>query len=230
MPGQTYATLQDDLADWAERINDDQLINQIPNIIDRAERKVAREVKILGFTRFVRTTTGDGMGIGNPIYDKPAEWRETQSFVIFIEDIPGSGIYNREKTLFQRTRQYISAYWPVRSKTGEPLYYADYDWNHWLIGPTPARQYPFEVGYYERIQPLSDQNQTNWMTRFAADILHDACMIEAHAYLKNADNANLQMWVGMYEAAKKALTMEDLRQQIDRSQQSAKPATAQQGA
>lgn len=110
---------------------------------------------------------------------------------------------NTVNWLLPRAYEFSRQYWPDDSQMDSPKYYSDYDYNHWLIVPTPAQNYPFEVLYYEQPLPLSVSNQTNWFTEFAPDALYYGSLIEASVYLKNDDR--LATWKGMYDQAVSAI-------------------------
>lgn len=113
---------------------------------------------------------------------------------------------NSVNWLLPRGYELSRQYWPDDSKTDNPKYYSDYDYNHWLLVPTPSQNGPFEVIYYEQPMPLSDSNQQNWFTEFAPDALYYGSLIEASIYLKNDDR--VATWQGMYDQAVSAMNGE----------------------
>ena len=94
-----------------------------------------------------------------------------------------------------------------------PLYYADYDYDHWLIAPTPDQDYAFETIYYERIEPLSSANQTNWLTRNAPNAVLYGTLLQAMPYLKNDQR---QIFQQKYTEAMQVLKAEDMTRLADR--------------
>jgi hypothetical protein len=113
-----------------------------------------------------------------------------------------------------RKYEYLRNYWPDATDTDVPLYYADYDYTHWLIAPTPAAAYPFEVVYYERPQPLDSSNQTNWFTEYAPQALLYGSLLQAMPFLKN-DN-RVGMWKALYDESIATLKAEDVQRTGDR--------------
>jgi hypothetical protein len=103
---------------------------------------------------------------------------------------------NSATTLFPRSREYCKTYSADASVTGLPIYYGNYDYNHWIIAPTPAQAYPIEISYYEQPDPLSALNQTNWFTQYAPDALLYGTLLEAAPYLKN--DARIPIWKQLY--------------------------------
>lgn len=206
----TFNTLQDDIRSYLERgasaITDPLVFAQIPKLINFAERRISRDLKIQGFQTVVTTTLQSGVAV----VQKPDRWRETISINI------GTGNqFNTRKTLFVRSYEYIRSYWPDETETDEPIFYSDYSYTNWIFGPTPDDDYPMEVLYYELPPLLDDQTQTNWLTEFAPNLLLYATLLEATPYLKNDER--IPVWQNMYAMAAQALNGEDLKKILDRS-------------
>jgi len=204
----TFTSLQVDLRNYLERggATDPIVYEQIPRLITLAERRSARELKIQGFQTVVNTT----MQAGVAVYAKPDRWRDTISINY------GTGTNNNVHTpVFARSYEYIRSYWPNETELGQPKFYADYDYKHWIFVPTPAESYPMEVLYYELPPLLDDTNQTNWLTEFAPNLLLYGSLVEATPFVK--DDERVQLWQSYYDRALAALNGEDLQKIVDRS-------------
>jgi hypothetical protein len=206
----TFTTLQQDVRRYLERgatLAEDAIVyEQIPRLINLAERRIARELKIQGFINVVTDT----LIVGQSVYQKPDRWRDTVSINI------GTGATNDvRKFLFTRDYEYLRSYWPDESLTEEPVFYADYNYTNWLILPPPDEAYPFEVLYYELPVLLDDENQTNWLTDYAPQVLLYATLLEATPFLKNDDR--IPVWQQMYDRSAAMLNGEDLAKILDRS-------------
>jgi len=206
----TFESLQQDVRRYLERgatlASDAVVYEQIPRLINLAERKIARELKVQGF---INVVTGE-LNAGQSVYPKPDRWRDTVSINI------GTGAtLNDRKFLFTRDYEYIRTYWPNALDTEQPLFYSDYDYSHWLIAPTPDQDYPFEILYYELPPLLDDSVQTNWVTEYAPQLLLYGTLVEATPFLKNDER--IQVWQSMYDRAAAMLNGEDLGKILDRS-------------
>jgi len=206
----TFTTLRQDVQRYLERgatyASDPVVFDQIPRLINLAERRIARELKIQGFINVVSGTLQAGVAV----YDKPDRWRDTVSINI------GTGASNNtRKVLFARVYEYLLSYWPDRTATSQPLFYSDYDYSHWLIAPTPDAEYPFEVLYYELPPLLDEAVQTNWLTEYAPQLLLYGALLEATPFLKNDER--IPVWQNMYDRAAAMLNGEDLAKILDRS-------------
>lgn len=190
----TYDSLLTDVQTYAER-DDQPFVTQLPRFVMLAENRLASEVRGLGLQNYVNSVL-----TGNTI-QKPARWRETVSFNITV----GPDI----AFLYPRTYDYCRAFAPDPSQTGVPRYYADYGYEHFLIAATPDQNYPFEISYYERPEPLSDANQTNWTTQYAPQLLLYATLLEAQPFLKRAER--IAEFQGMYDRALQGIAQETTR-------------------
>ena len=206
----TFTTLQEDVRRYLERgdtlASDAVVYEQLPRLINLAERRIARELKVQGFINVVN----GALTAGQSVYDKPDRWRDTVSFSI------GTGTSNNTyKTLFTRDYEYLRKYWPDATQTDTPVFYSDYDYSHWLISPTPDADYPFEILYYELPALLDDSVQTNWITEFAPQLLLYGTLLEATPFIKNDER--IPVWQDMYDRAAAMLNGEDLGKVLDRS-------------
>jgi hypothetical protein len=201
----TYSSLLEDVRRYLERgftAESDQIVyEQLPRLITLGERRISRELKIQGLIRAVTTPLQTGVAT----YRKPDRWRDTVSMT--VDGAP----------IFARAYEYCRNYWPDEAQTGAPQFYADYDYNHWLITPTPNANSTLEVMYYEQPRFLGEDFQTNWLTEYAPDLLLYATLLEATPFLKKDER--IATWQQMYDRAAQALNGEDLKKIMDRSAQ-----------
>jgi len=206
----TFTTLKQDVQRYLERGNtlasDPIVFEQIPRLINLAERRIARELKVEGFINVVTGT----LSAGQSVYPKPDRWRDTVSINI------GTGAtFDNRKIIYARVYEYLRSYWPNALETDTPIFYSDYDYSHWLLAPTPDAAYPFEILYYE-LPPLLDESvQTNWITEYAPQLLLYGTLVEATPFLKNDER--IPVWQSMYDRAAAMLNGEDLAKILDRS-------------
>jgi len=197
----TYDSLVENIQSYLER-SDTQTLDKIPLFIMLAEQIIASQIKFLG-NMTVNTST---MVIGQPIIDKPARWHKTVSMNVTVAGV-------RQPVLL-RKYEYLREYNPNANVTGVPAYFGDYDYTHWLVAPTPAAAYEFEVLYYERIQPLDSSNQTNWFTIYAPQALLYGSLLQAMPFLKNDER--MPMWQQNYDQIIQTLKAEDVQRIGDR--------------
>lgn len=204
----TYTSLVSRVKRFVERGATGQDPNfevELPWLINDAERDLAVELKVLGFTRFV---TGV-MTAGVPVYPKPARWKQTASINY------GVGASMNERTfLLPRLYEFVRLYWPDQTIQGAPEVYADYNYTNFIFAPTPDAGYPFEIAYYQELQLLDAANQTNWLTDNEPTLLLVATLLKAAPYLKN--DPRIPTWQAFYDRRLLALTAQDVDRQTDR--------------
>ncbi len=196
-----YQRLVDMLPSWLER-KDDAFKAQIPNFINLAENRIATDMKQEGFQSVV-----EGVFDLSNVLPKPSFWRETISFTYKV----GSKVTD----LKLRTLEYVKKFWPDANDTDLPLYFADYNINHFYIAPTPPEKYAFELVYYARLQPLTIDHQENWLTLNAPQTLFYATLLEAAMWCKNP--AAEQKWMQQYQIATGGIINEDNQRAEDRN-------------
>jgi len=197
----TYDSLTSTVLQYLER-QDQAVVNAIPTFITLCEFEIAQEIKTLGQLTVANSTVTPN----NPVLAKPARWRKTVSMSINNGSVM--------QPVFLRKFEYLKNYWPNPTLTGTPAYYADTDYEHWYLAPTPDQAYEFEVLYYERIAPLSSTNQTNWLTQYAPNAMLYGTLLQAMPFLKNDARAIFQQ---KYTEAITALKTEDVTRVGDRS-------------
>ena len=79
----------------------------------------------------------------------------------------------------------------------------------------PAVAGSLEVLFYQMPRLLDDENETNWLTEFAPNILLYGALLEATPYVKNDERVPL--WQATYDRAAQALSGEDMKKVMDRS-------------
>jgi hypothetical protein len=193
----TYDSLVADVITYSER-NDAGFIAQIPRLIMMTEQNIASQIKTLMQLVVVDTT----LLAGTAVLEKPVRWRKTISMKV------------NGAPIVQRSMDYITQY-QSESDDGLPLYYAEYDYDHWALAPVPDDAYPVEIIYYSRIQPLDQENQENLLTREAPQALLYGTLLQAQGYLKSLDK--IPVWKGYYDDAISALTGEDAKRKTDRN-------------
>lgn len=193
----TYDSLVEDVIKYSER-NDESFVAQIPRLIMLTEQAIAAEIKTLIQLNVVDTV----IAAGDSVIEKPVRWRKTTSM-----KINGVPVLNRS---MDYVTQYLS-----ESDPGQPIYYAEYDYDHWGFAPVADQSYPVQIIYYSRIQPLDVNNQENLLTREAPQALLYGTLLQAQGFLKNTEK--LAVWKQYYTDAINALKGEDGSRIVDRN-------------
>jgi hypothetical protein len=198
----TYDSLTSTVLQYLER-SDAAVVDAIPTFITMCEFEIAQNIKTLGQMEVVDSN----MTINNPVIAKPARWRKTTSMTLSVS--------GQKQPLLVRKLEYLNNYAQDVTATGVPLYYADYDYDHWFVAPTPNAAYAFEALCYTRLEPLSSSHQTNWLTINAPNAMLFGTLKQTAPFLKN--DARLAVWKSMFDEALAALKTEDTLRVADRS-------------
>ena len=188
----TYDSLVENIQSYLER-TDTATLEKIPLFIMLAEQVIASEIKFLGNLNVANSTCTTAQNT----LQKPARWHKTVSMNVTVA--------GERQPILLRKYEYLREYWPDDTQTGIPKFYCDYNYDNWLVAPTPASTYSFEVLYYERVQPLDSNNQTNWFTIYAP---------QAMPFLKNDERT--PMWQQQYQAIMNTLKTENIQRIGDR--------------
>jgi len=207
----TFNSLLQDLRDYLERGTavDPTVYAKLPSLVNLAERQLADSLKLLGF---VEVLTGT-MSVGTSVIVKPDRWRSTISINFGV----GDPLLTQQKRvpLLPRTYEYLRFYWPNEALTGQPKFYADYEYSHWLVAPTPDLAYPFEVNAWMLPPLLDDTNQTNWSTQYASNALLHGALLQATPFVKNDER--IPVWQEIYDRDCAILEAQDVKRIIDRT-------------
>jgi hypothetical protein len=200
----TYDTLTASVQDYLER-NDATLVAEIPLFIMLGERRVARDLKILG----LKNAITDALVEGSSVFQKPTRWLNDSSFNI------GTGtLFDTRLFLEQRAYEWCRTYWPDPTQVGTPKYYAsDYNYYFWFLVPTPDRAYPYEILYYETPQLIDPTTSSNFLTENAPEVLLYATLLETASYLK--DDERVPVWTDYYNKARQNIGDEDMKRIYD---------------
>jgi hypothetical protein len=197
----TYDSLVENIQSYLER-TDTATIEKIPLFIMLAEQVIASQIKFLG-NLTVNTST---MVIGEATIQKPARWHKTVSMNVTVS--------GERQPVLLRKYEYLREYWPNPTTKDVPKFYCDYDYDHWLIAPTPDVAYNFEVLYYQRVQPLDSSNQTNWFTNYAPQALLFGSLMQAMPFLRNDER--MPFFQQQYDLIMQTLMAEDRLRVADR--------------
>jgi hypothetical protein len=197
VPVMTYDSLVADVQNYMER-DDPQFVAQIPSLIYLAEQSLAAEIKTLQQLTVVEVT----VLAGQFILQKPALWKKTIS-------MKANG-----QPIVKRTQDYLAQF-TSESSTGTVQYYAEYDYDNFMLSPTPSANTSIELTYYGLVQPLNTDNQQNLITREIPQALLFGTLLQAQGYLKAIDK--LAVWKQYYTDAISAIKNEDKLRSIDRN-------------
>lgn len=168
-------------------MNYTQLVNEIQSytenqfeiadmntFIKGAEQRIYNTVQIPALRRNVTGT----LTTGNPYLSVPSDWLAT--FSIAIIDSLGNYEY-----LLNKDVNFIRAAFPNISPDfyAEPEYYAVFDYNSFILGPTPDQDYTAELHYFYYPETIVTAGTTWLGNNFDSALLYGS-LLEAYTYMK----------------------------------------------
>src|SRR5215831_17363983 len=153
---------------------------EVPNAIDYAELRLFRDLDLITTitTDATQTTPINGRNITVP-----------SAFVVVnsINVITPSGVppdTGKRNQLVKVSKDYLDYAWPDASVVGVPTLYAIVNQNSYVIGMWSDQAYAIEYTGTQRPTPLSNSNQTTFLSINLPDIFLAATMIHFSGFQK----------------------------------------------
>ena len=175
----TYAELVDQIRSYTETDSNVLTTTVVNDFISNAENRIFREVDLDVFRSYqIASLTAT-----NPFVSLPgtgiAEFALIRSVQIY-----GQSLGNSRKKLEQKDVTFMNEYWPDRTSTSTPIYYANWKAGTLYLAPTPNSAYNIEVALNKLPTGLSSTNTSTWVSTNAPRTLLYACLCEAFKFLK----------------------------------------------
>ena len=176
----SFSFLKTDLINTTEN-DSSEYESQIPNIVERAESRLMKELDDSGLDNYSSFT----FTAGDPIVTVP------EGTLVVRNVNYKTSVSSNIIPLLQRTYEYAIDYFPHAStSTGEPRYYARKNNTEIYVVPTPASTLTGEIQTTKRPLALASATGTsattsNYFSDFCYNALFDACMVESMIFMKN---------------------------------------------
>jgi len=168
----TYDELVTNIRNYTE-VDANVFSNSVINtFITMAENQILREIDLDVF----KLEVAGSMTSGNKFLTAPSDILTHRYLMITVD--------GKQVFLDFRDTSFMKEYWADGTATGVPKYYSVWDQNTFYIAPTPAQNYPAEMGYIYRPAQLSPATPTTWISTNAPEALLYACLIQAYSYTK----------------------------------------------
>ena len=146
---------------------------QVNTFIVNAEERVFNSVQLLDLRKNV---TGN-VTANNKYLSVPSDW--LANFSLAVID-PTTGEY---EYLLNKDVSYIRQAYPSPTDTGKPLYYAFFDVDSYILGPTPDQNYLMELHYFYYPQSITEAG-TSWLGDNFESVLLYGSLLEAYTFMK----------------------------------------------
>ena len=167
----TYSQLEQALQDYLEN-TEVTFVSQIPRFVRQAEDRINQSVQVY----WQRKNQTGNMSVGNQYLSLPSDWIS----ILEVQFTNASGVV---ASLLPKEVGFIREVFPTPATAGVPRYYALFDADTALIGPTPDGSYTTELHYYAKPPSIVD-NGTSWLGDEFESVLLWGSLIEAYSFLK----------------------------------------------
>ena len=145
---------------------------QINTFIKQAEQRVFNTVQLLDLRKNVTGTCT----AGNKYLSVPSDWLANFSLAV----VDGSGNY---EYLLNKDVSFIRQAYTNPSSTGLPCYYAYFDKDSFILGPTPDAAYTVELHYFYYPTSIVTAG-TSWLGNNFDSVLLYGALLEAYTFMK----------------------------------------------
>jgi len=170
----TYAQLKTAIQDYTEN-TETTFVNNLPVFIRAAEERILKMVQLALFRRNQTAT----LTASNPYLNAPSDYLAPYS----LSYTDGNG----DKQFIEfKDVNFVQAFNPDASDTGAPRFYAQFDLDNFIIGPTPDSNYVVELHYFYRPASLTAgaDSGTTWLSENAELSMLYGALVEAYIFMK----------------------------------------------
>jgi hypothetical protein len=175
MAGFTNSSLKTAIQDYLDN-SETTFTNNLDNFIQTTEERILKAVQLPVFRKNV---TGS-VTASDTYLAAPDDFLSPFSLAL----IDGSSNYSY---LLLKHVSWIRDYTPAVATTGEPLYYAIFDNDSFILAPTPNSNYSVELHYYYRpnsLTTVSSSSQT-WLSENAPNAMLYGSLVEGAVFMKS---------------------------------------------
>jgi hypothetical protein len=148
------------------------VVADINTFIKQAEQRIYNAVQIPA----LRKNSIGSLSAGNKYLTTPDDWLATYSLAV----IGSAGEFSY---LLNKDVNFIRAAYPSPTDSGLPEYYALFDNNTFILGPTPDSPYNVELHYFYYPTSIVDAG-TSWVGDNFDSVLLYGSLLEAYTFMK----------------------------------------------
>lgn len=188
----TYTGLVNAIQAFTE-VDEPTFIDNIPTFVQDVERLVNNTVQLPAFRRNVTgSATADF-----PYLTLPDDFLSTFSVAVMNTDEPL--VPNNYRYMLNKDVNYIREFFPYPGTTGTPQYYALFDQNTFILGPTPDVNYNIELHYFAYPTSIVTAG-TTWLSQNFPNVLLYGALCESYIFLKGEADL-IQTYQAKFEQA-----------------------------
>lgn len=178
----TYDTLKQAIQDYTEN-DETSFVNNLPLFIRQSEERILKNVQLSLFRKNVNGT----LTASNKYLACPSDF--LAPFSLSFVDSDSDHVFLDFKDV-----DFVQSFNPDAASTGNPRYYAVFDVDNFVLGPTPNSSYAVELHYFYRPASLTagPGSGTTWLSENAELALLYGSLIEAYIYMKGEQDVMAQ--------------------------------------
>ena len=185
----TYAELKSLIQNYLEN-TESTFVTDLPQIIQQAENRILRTVKLPVFRKNVSGT----LTSGNEYLATPTDFLSNYSLSFTSS--------SKQTFLLFKDVNFIREAYPNSATTSAPKHYAIFDNSSFIVGPTPDSNYTVELHYFyspDSITAGADSG-TTWLSTNAKNTLLYGSILEGYTYMKGEPDL-MALYEKRYEQA-----------------------------
>jgi len=148
----TYTQLKTAIQNYTEN-NETSFVSNLPLFIRLTEERILKNVQLSLF----RKNVAGAMSASNKFLSVPSDF--LAPFSLSFTDSSGDTTFVDFKD-----PEFVQTYTPNPATTGAPRYYAMYDLDNFILGPTPNSSFASELHYFYRPESLTQSSYTLTLT------------------------------------------------------------------
>jgi len=170
----TYTQLKSAIQDYTD-YDETTFVTNLPVFIRQAEERILKSVQLSLFRKNVLGT----LTASNKYLSCPSDF--LTSFSLSYIDSSSD-----HQFLEFKDADFIQTFTPNSATTGDPRFYAVFDVDNFIVGPTPDSSYDAELHYFYRPTSLTagSDSGTTWLSENAEIAILYGSLVEAYTYMK----------------------------------------------
>ena len=191
-----YSSLVDNVRNYTETDTNVLSNTIIQPFIISIEDQIMRTVDLNYYRKYDYST----LTIGNPFLPLPSDWQATR----YMQLYDASAAEPDRTYLLQKDISFMNEYWPDRTATGTPKFYAMWDQDTHYIAPTPNVALNVELAFTYKPDGLTSSFTSTWLSQNAPNVLLYGCILQSLGYLKGPSDM-IQYYDKMFNESVQAL-------------------------
>jgi len=191
----TYDQLKQAIQDYTEN-TETTFVNNLPLFIRASEERILKNVQLDLFRRNQTAT----LTAANPYLNCPSD---------FLAPFSLSYTLNGAREFIEfKDVSFVQTYTPNTATQGVPKYYAQFDVENFLVGPTPNVNYAVELHYLYRPTSITAGagGATTWLSTNGDLALLYGALVEAYIFMKGEPDV-MQQYTQRFNESMIALKM-----------------------